>query len=224
TVRNGRGDGQEKGGQWGWGDFLAPHFATEKINLVNRAVGGTGVRSFGAPSSYWEALMAMVRPGDFVMLQFGHNDNGPRGPLRGIGDETEERAATKDAPGGTVHTWGWYMRRYIADVRAKGATPIVCSLVPRKIWKDGKVVRQSDAHAGWAAQVAASEKVAFLDLNELIAQRYDALGEAAVNPLFADERVHTSRAGAQLNAEVVVAALRSLNKNPLDAYLRPAKP
>lgn len=224
TVRNGRGDGQEKGGQWGWGDFIAPYFATDKINIVNRAVGGTGVRSFIAPGGHWETLMAMVRPGDFVIIQFGHNDNGPRGPLKGIGEEVEERAATKDAPAATVHTWGWYMRRYIADVRAQGATPIVCSLVPRKIWKDGKLVRQKDAHAGWAEQVAAAEKVAFLDLNELIAQRYDALGEAAVNPLFADERVHTSRAGAQLNAEVVVAALRSLSPNPLEAYLHPVKP
>lgn len=223
TVRQGRGDGAD-GGQWGWGDYLAPYFATEKINVVNRAVGGTGVRSFNTPGGYWEQMMAMVKPGDCVMIQFGHNDNGPRGPLKGIGEETEEREAAKGVPGGTVHTWGWYMRRYIADVRAKGATPIVCSLIPRKIWKDGKIVRQSDAHAGWAAQVAAAEKVAFLDLNELIARRYDALGAEKVDAFFADERVHTSRAGAELNAEVVVAALRALEKNPLDAYLRPAKP
>ncbi|MBI5769178.1 MAG: rhamnogalacturonan acetylesterase [Verrucomicrobia bacterium] len=219
TVRQGRGDGAE-GGQWGWGDYISPFFDTDKINVVNRAVGGTGVRSFIAPGSHWENLLALVKPGDFVMIQFGHNDNGARGPLKGIGDEVEERAATKDSPAGTVRTWGWYMRRYIADVRAKGATPIVCSLIPRKRWENGKVVRDAATHAGWAAQVAAAEKVAFFDLNENIARRYEELGAEKVNAFFADERVHTSLAGAKLNAEIVVTTLRTLPTDPLAAYLR----
>jgi hypothetical protein len=96
--------------------------------------------------------------------------------------------------------------------------------VPRKIWKDGKISRNKDAHAGWAEQVAAAEHVAFVDLNELIARRYDALGEEKVNALFADEHTHTSLAGAELNAEIVVAALKTLPANPLAAYLRTAKP
>ena len=219
TVRQGRGDGAD-GGQWGWGDYLAPFFNTDKINVVNRAVGGTGVRSFIVPGGHWENLMALVRPGDFVMIQFGHNDNGPRGPLRGVGEESEERAATKDAPGGTVRTWGWYMRRYLADVRAKGATPIVCSLIPRKRWENGRIVRDTASHAGWAAQVAAAEKVAFVDLNEHIARRYEELGPEKVNAFFADERVHTSRAGAELNAEIVVTTLRTLRVNPLASFLK----
>jgi len=219
TVRQGRGDGAE-GGQWGWGDYISPYFDTDKINVVNRAVGGTGVRSFIVPGGHWENLMALVKPGDFVMIQFGHNDNGPRGPLKGIGEEIEERAATKDSPAATVHTWGWYMRRYIADVRAKGATPIVCSLIPRKRWENGKVVRDTASHAGWAAQVAAAEKVPFVDLNENIARRYEELGPDKVNGFFADERVHTSLAGAKLNAEIVVATLRTLPDNPLAPFLR----
>jgi lysophospholipase L1-like esterase len=164
--------------------------------------------------------MAMVKPGDFVMIQFGHNDNGARGPLPGIGEESGERENPRTKEKSVLHTWGWYLRQDIAEVRAKGATPIVCSLVPRKIWKDGKIQRNKDAHAGWAEQVAASEHVAFLDLNELIAQRYDALGEAGVNPLFADAHTHTTGAGAELNADVVTAALRALPENPLAPYLR----
>ena len=219
TVRQGQGDGAE-GGQWGWGDYLSPYFDTAKINVVNRAVGGTGVRSFIVPGSHWDQLMALTKPGDVVMIQFGHNDNGARGPLKGIGEEVEERAATKDAPAATVHTWGWYLRRYLADVRAKGATPIVCSLIPRKRWENDRVVRDTASHAGWAAQVAAAEKVAFVDLNENIARRYEELGPEKVNAFFADERVHTSLAGAQLNAEIVVATLRALLVNPLAAYLK----
>lgn len=221
TVRNGRGDGA--GGQWGWGDSLDRFFDLDKINVVNRAVGGTGVQTFRA-SGYWERMMALVKPGDVVLIQFGHNDNGARGPLPGIGEETGERENPRTKEKALLHTWGWYLRQDIAEVRAKGATPVVCSLVPRKIWKNGKIARNRESHAGWAQQIAAREQVGFLDLNELIAQRYDALGEEKVNALFADEHTHTSRAGAELNAEVVVAALRALPDNPLAPYLRPAQP
>jgi lysophospholipase L1-like esterase len=221
TVRNDNGSGSN--GQWGWGDYLGRHFDLAKINVVNRAVGGTGVQTFH-DSDHWRRIMAMVKPGDFVMIQFGHNDNGARGPLPGIGEETGERENPRTKEKSILHTWGWYLRQEIAEVRAKGATPIVCSLVPRKIWKDGKIQRNKDAHAGWAEQVAASEHVAFLDLNELIAQRYDALGEAGVNPLFADAHTHTTGAGAELNADVVTAALRALPENPLAPYLRANAP
>jgi lysophospholipase L1-like esterase len=217
TVRNGRGDGA--GGQWGWGDYLAPHFDTSKINVVNRAVGGTGARSFG-PLGYWDATLALVKPGDVVMIQFGHNDNGPRGPLRGTGDATEERENPQTKEKETVRTFGAYLRKYVADLRAKGATPVLCSLVPRNIWKDGKIARTANSHADWTREVAAAEHVPFLALHETIAARYDALGEAAVTPLFADKRVHTTQAGAQLNAECVVAALKALPENPLAPFLR----
>lgn len=221
TVRNDNGSGSN--GQWGWGDFLAPHFDLEKINVVNRAVGGTGVQTFH-DGDYWKRIMAMAKPGDFVMIQFGHNDNGARGPLPGIGGETGERENPRTKQKASLHTWGWYLRQAIAEVRAKGATPIVCSLVPRKIWKDGKIVRNLDTFAGWAEQVAAAEKVAFVDLNELIARRYDALGEEKVNALFADEHTHTTQAGAELNALVVASALHALIANPLAAYQRAATP
>ena len=221
TVRQGRGDGAE-GGQWGWGDYLAPYFETDKINLVNRAVGGTGVATYSAPGSHWENTLALLKPGDVVMIQFGHNDNPPRGPLKGIGEETAERENPQTKQMQTVHTWGWHLRRYIADIRAKGATPVVCSLIPRKTWKDGKIVRAKDTFAGWAEQVAAAEHVAFVDLNEIIARRYDELGPQRVDAFFADAHTHTSKAGAELNAASVVEGLRALGTaNPLAAYLKP---
>ena len=65
----------------------------------------------------------------------------------------------------------------------------------------------ADDYAGWAEQVAASEKTPFLDLNEMIAQRYDALGPDKVEPLFGDPHTHTSLAGAELNSVVVVEGL-----------------
>ena len=63
---------------------------------------------------------------------------------RGVGDETQEIDNPITKQHEMVHTFGWYLRKYVADTHAKGATPIVCSLIPRKIWKDGKIVRNTD--------------------------------------------------------------------------------
>lgn len=157
-------------------------------------------------------------------MQFGHNDGGNRemslvrGSLRGTGDETEEFYNTLNKQTETVHTFGWYLRKYIAETQAKGAIPIVCSLVPRKIWKDGKIVRNTQDYAKWAEEIAKQEKVQFINLNEMIAAEYDNLGEQKVEPLFADPHTHTSRAGAELNAEIVVRGLNGLKKNSLKKF------
>ncbi len=223
TVRNGRADGAN--GQWGWGEPIVDLFDTSKINVVNRAVGGLSSRTYY--TGYWQDTLALIKPGDFVMMQFGHNDGGPlddaaraRGTLRGAGDETREVDNLITRQHETVHTYGWYLKQFIADARARGATPIMCTLIPRKTWKDGKIVRNADTYAGWARQVAASAHTPLIDLNELIAQRYDALGPEKVEPLFGDPHTHTSRAGAELNAAIVVEGLKSLSPDPLAAYIK----
>ena len=77
-----------------------------------------------------------------------------------------------------------------------------------------------DSHADWARAIASAQGVGLLDLHELIAGRYDAMGEAPVMELFADRRVHTTRAGAELNAACVMAALHKLAENPLAKFER----
>jgi lysophospholipase L1-like esterase len=225
TVRNGRGNGANN--QWGWGDFIGQYLDLEKINVVNRAVGGLSSRTF-LTEGHWDRALAMIKPGDLVMMQFGHNDNGSpatgRTSIKGIGPETLDVENPTNHQHEVVLTFGGYLRKYIADTRAKGATPIVCSLVPRKTWKDGKIARHKESHAGWAEQVATAENVAFVDLNEMVAQRYDALGAEKVEPLFADEHTHTSAAGAELNAQCVIAGLKALTNNPLAPCLKEEKP
>ncbi len=221
TVRNGvQGDGSEKG-QWGWGAPLTAFFDLTRINFVNRAMGGTSSRSYYR--TLWPGTLAVVKPGDVVILQFGHNDNGSlakdpraRAILPGVGEETQLVGEE------TVHTFGWYLRQYVKEARANGATPVICSLIPRRHWEaDGRVRRDLASHAGWAAQVAKEENVAFIDLNELIARRYDELGREKVMPLFspeATESTHTGWDGAVLNAEIVISALKALKDDPLAPY------
>lgn len=111
------------------------------------------------------------------------------------------------------------MQQYVQQARQKGATILVCSLIPRKIWKDGHVVRSgSDGYGGWAKEIAAEEHVPFIDLNEIIGREYDSIGEQAVEELFADPHTHTSLKGARINAEAVVTGLKLLNPDPLSKY------
>lgn len=219
TVRNGRGDGANN--QMGWGEPLRDYFDPAKINVVNRAIGGRSSRTY-ITEEHWRSTLALIKKGDVVLFQFGHNDAGPlddaaraRGTIRGTGNETAEIENPILKKHETVHTFGWYMAQYIADTRAKGAIPIICSLIPRKSWKDGHVLRNAEDYAGWARTVAQRENVGFIDLNEITARKYDALGEAAVEPLFGDPRVHTSLAGAIINAESVVAGLKALPQDPV---------
>jgi lysophospholipase L1-like esterase len=223
TVRNGQGDGSN-GGQWGWGEPLAAYFDPTKINVVNRAVGGLSSRTY-LTGGFWNDTKALIKPGDFVLIQFGHNDSGAvndtsraRASLRGVGEETQEIDNLLTKQHEVVHTYGWYLRTYIADARARGAIPIVCSPVPRKGFTDGKAGRNTGTYGGWAADVARSEKVAFVPLNEIIARKYDALGPEKVEPLFADANTHTSLAGAELNAASVIAGLKALKGDPLAPY------
>lgn len=222
TVRNGSGQGGN--GQWGWGEPLADFFDPAKIRVVNRAIGGRSSRTF-ITEGRWAQVLAELKPGDFVLIQFGHNDSGPlddtsraRGTLPGIGEESREIDNPITKKHETVHTYGWYLQEYVREAREKGAMPIVCSLVARKIWKEGRIVRATENYGGWAQQIAKSENVPFLDLNEIIARRYDELGAERVEPLFADEHTHTSRAGAELNAVCVVAGLKALPGDPFNAY------
>jgi rhamnogalacturonan acetylesterase len=213
-------------GQRGWGEEIGRYFDFEKVNVVNRAIGGRSSRTFQTEGR-WEKVLADLKAGDFVLIQFGHNDAGPindnhraRGTIRGVGDEAEEIDNILTKKHEVVRSYGWYLRKYVADTKAKGATPIICSLVPRKTWtEDGKIVRNHDTYAGWAKQVAEQEGVLFLDLNEIIARKYEEMGKEAVQPLFADERTHTSMEGARVSAERVIAGLRALPGHPLDRYL-----
>jgi lysophospholipase L1-like esterase len=223
TVRNGKDDGQGKGaaGQWGWGNPLATMFEASKINVVNRAIGGLSSRTY-LTTKHWQRTLAFIKAGDVVLIQFGHNDAGPindnvraRGTIKGIGDEAQEIDNIMTGEHEVVHSYGWYLRTFVADIEARGATAVICSPVPRKVWgEDGKVRRSQNDYAGWAGQIASQQKVGFIDLNAMIARQYDAMGRDAVMQLFPlvtpDENTHTNLAGAELNARTVVAGLKAL--------------
>lgn len=217
TVKSG---GQN--GAYGWGERLAPFFDTQRINLVNHAIGGRSSRTFFTEGR-WDSVAAQLKAGDFVLIQFGHNDGGRIGDPAmkgrasgpGVGPET----VTDSKPDGSqeqVHSFGWYLARYIADARAKGASVLILSPIPHKDrWADG---RDFEQFATWGEQVAKAGGAQFIDLTMLISDAYRALDAAKVQEFFSDARTHTNELGASFNAARVVDGLKKLAGGPFEPY------
>ncbi len=203
----------------GWGQELNEFFDPAKINLVNRAIGGRSSRTFFTEGR-WQKILDDLRPGDWVIIQFGHNDVGHldarskyRGSLKSIGDETED-VTLADGSVETVRSYGWYLKTYARTAREKGANVVLCSPVPHKDY-----VGDWSEWRGWVQASAAAEQVYFIDLCELIRRGYEQLTAADLEAFFADARTHTTVAGARFNARALVSGLRALPGAPLDEYL-----
>ncbi len=224
TVKNGSGAGE--GGLWGWGDFLAEHFDTTRIAVRNFARGGRSSRTFQS-EGLWEKVLNQLKPGDFVLIQFGHNDGGSlntgraRGTLKGSGDETQEVIMEATNQPEIIHTYGWYIKKYIADIQAKGATAVILSPIPRNMWSDdGKVLRANEDYGKWAKEAATEKEAYFIDLNGIIADTYDKFGpEKVKSEFFLEDHTHTTEKGAKLNAESVVEGIEMLKGCDLKNYI-----
>jgi rhamnogalacturonan acetylesterase len=224
TVKNGRGDGS--GSMWGWGDLMQPLVDTSKIKIENHALGGTSSRTF-LTRGLWDKVLAKIQKGDYIIMQFGHNDNGPlddtsraRGTIHGVGDSSREIYNPILKKQEVVHTYGWYLSKFAKEAKAKGATVFICSPIPRNDWKNGKLIRYNGTSYGlWAEQTSRSTGVYFIDLNRLTANDYDAMGPEKVKPFFPNEHTHTSKDGAALNAVNVVKGIRS-SSSSLKKFLK----
>lgn len=213
-------------GPYGMGYEIAPLFDPAKIHVYNEGAGGRSSRSYIA-EGLWAKNLARMQPGDFVLIMFGHNDaknsaNYPdRATINAGGDEVVVVGTGDKAE--TIHTYGWYLRQYVKDAQALGATVILCSPVPRNTWVDGKIKRGFDGYAQLAADAARASGALFIDLNTLAANHYDALGQQQSAKCFADTQ-HTTRAGAKINAQSVIEGLKQLRNCPLANDLAPAAP
>ena len=220
TVRNSNKE------TWGWGTFIGDYFDTTHLVTSNQAMAGRSTRTF-LSEGRWDKVLSTLKTGDFVIMQFGHNEGsipdtskaGRRGVLKGIGNETKE-LIWPDGKLEVVHTYGWYLRKFIAEAKQKGAIPIVASMIPRNDWRDGKVERANTSFGKWAAEVAKEEGSYFIDLNSITADKYDAMGSEKVKTFFPGDHTHTNAEGAKLNAASVIDGLKQLKDCPLINYLK----
>ena len=210
----------------GWGVFLYAFFDPTQVNPVNVAKGGRSTRTF-MTEGLWDDVLKRLKPHDIVLIQLGQNDVFPlndrvaRGTIPGIGDESEEIDNQVTHKHETVHTFGWYLRKYIEDTKAKEAQPIVISLTTRDVWKDGKVeVGVNNYRESYFRVALAENHTDFVDASAIIAAQYEKLGPEKTFGLFhTKEPVHINTAGAFLNAQCIVAGLKGLSDMPLTPYL-----
>jgi lysophospholipase L1-like esterase len=227
------------GADLGWGDHFAHYFDLTKVNVANRAIAGRSARSYMNEGA-WDKVLVELKPGDYVLLQWGHNDGGgpltpsfnARGEGKGVGEESVDIPITRPYTTGplagktteTVHTYGWYNRKYIADARAKGAIPLLLTVTVRNMWPKGADgqphIERDMGYRDFDTQIAASEKVPLIDMATVAADKFEMLGVQTTALLFPIDHTHTSPVGAEMNAASVVTALKNANA-PLVQYLAP---
>ena len=236
TMRNGTlGNGNN--GQWGWGYYEHLFFDSDKITVENHALGGTSPRTFY--NKLWKPVLEGVRPGDYVVLELGHNDNGPI-------DENRARSSYKSpkSNGGpydkylledstvvtiketgtqeTVYTFGGYLRRFVNETRAKGATPILLTLTPRKAYEESdtnKMDRKLTSFTPWIKAMSEELGTPFIDLNDISALKLEKYGKHKAAYYFFGDKIHSSEFGARMNAASFAEGLDAC-QHPQVAQLR----
>ncbi len=211
--------------QCGWGNKIHELLDTTQLSISNQAMAGRSTRTF-IKEKRWEKVINAIKKGDYLIMQFGHNEGskpdtnraGYRGVLRGIGEETVE-LTWPDSTKETVHTYGWYLRKFVTEAKEKGAIPIICSMIPRNQFTDSKVKRAGNDYGKWAKEIATATGAYFIDLNTITADKYDALGPDKVKEFFPGDHTHTNEAGALVNATSVAEGIKLLKDLGLNKYL-----
>lgn len=223
TVKN---TDKDPDGMWGWGSQAATVFDTDKITVANEAMAGRSTRTY-LEEGRWEKVYNSIRPGDFVLIQFGHNDIGDidRGKARGVIACAQDTSHVYRVRKGdrsyneVIYSFGWYLKKFIDDVREKGGTPILVSLTPRNEWPGGKIERRNDSYGKWYREVAAETAVEFVNLHNITADALDRIGQEGAKEYYNHDHTHTSLKGARLNAQGIAQGLRQID-SPLARYLK----
>ncbi len=201
----------------GWGQLL-PEFVIPPAKVDNRAMHGRSTKSF-IDEKRWEKLLSSVHPGDWVIIQFGHND------------EKIDKAAVGAPARGAYRD---NLLRFILEVREKNANPILATSVARRKW-DEAGVKLVDTHGDYPVvvrEIAAAEKVPLLELNQLTTRMEEeagvedskklhlwfAPGEHPGLPKGLQDDTHFSEFGARRVAALAAAEIRRL-KLPLAAWI-----
>ncbi len=202
-----------------WGQML-PLFFNSTISIANEAESGETIRSFVGERRF-DKVMSTIRPGDYLMIQFGHNDQKPGNGY---------------VPAAT--DFKTYLARYITEARAHGATPILVTPMNRRNFDaSGKIVQPLGDYPEAMREVAAEQKVALIDLNALSKPLFEAMGEAGTLHAFVHypantfpdqpeelkDNTHFNSYGAYELARAIVQNIRD-QKLPLARYLHSSIP
>lgn len=221
TMRTGtRGDGNN--GQWGWGYYAHEYYDSDKITVENLALGGTSPRTFYR--ELWAPIAAAIRPGDYVFLELGHNDNEPKNQVRerasykpegvlSISEDSIVRINKRTNKLDTIYTFGGYTRRFINEVRAKGGIPVLFTLTPRNAYEaDGKTIQRKLSDFTPAIFAIGKEMcVPVIDLNNISAKKLEKYGPWKTDYHFFLDKIHSSAFGAMMNARSAAEGVAASN-------------
>lgn len=228
----------------GWGQMFQQFF-TDAVMVNNRAKSGASSKSFYEEAAFWESVKKQIQPGDYVLIQFAHNDEKNDGMdgdevkayYESIGDQA--KADATDYRGTTASgTYKEYLRKYVEETRALGATPVLVGAICRKYFtgstirrngrhdlgddfslltasgiKEGNKVGEDDHTYDYPYQmrlVADEMGVSYIDLTTATKELYESYGDAKANELLfdGDGSTHTSAMGATLIARLCAQLLQ----------------
>ncbi|MEP6262217.1 MAG: rhamnogalacturonan acetylesterase [Gillisia sp.] len=152
----------------GWGQVL-PLYFEEGLKVKNHAVNGRSTKSFRAEGR-WDTIQQKLKPGDYVLIQFGHNDQKEDSADRYAAADTDYRSN---------------LVRYINDTRAKGAKPIIATPISRRSFDEKGVLE--DTHGRYSEvvrEVAREYKVSLLDLHKRTVEVINQFGVERSKELF----------------------------------------
>jgi lysophospholipase L1-like esterase len=151
----------------GWGQMLQPYF-TENVRVENHAASGHSTKSF-SDSGRWQRILERIKPGDFVLIQFGHNDSKPD-----EGRRTEPFGTYRDN-----------LQRFVRDVRERQGSPLLATSVVRNAFNADGSLR--DTHGDYIVvtrKVAEEMQVPLLDLSKKTGELLAKLGPEKSKRLF----------------------------------------
>ena len=198
----------EKRPETGWGEMLGEYFRVGKVIIDNRALNGRSTRTF-ISEGRWQAIVDALRPGDYVFIQFGHND------------ESKEKTDRYTPPA----DYRTNLIKFVSEVRAKKATPVLLTPVMRRRFdKEGQLQDTHGEYPDIVRSVAAEYKVALIDMHRssaAVLAKYGAEesrklflqlkpGENLNYPKGIEDNTHFNPLGAKVMARLAADGIREL--------------
>lgn len=190
----------------GWGQLFQALVDTT-LKVDNHAVNGRSTKSFRAEGR-WQRVLDAMQEGDYVFIEFGHND-------QKISDSTRYSSPEQ---------YGENLRRYVREVREKGGRPVLLTPIVRRHWREGVLVASHGDYPAVMRRIAHEEQVPWIDMEAITREWVSELGDEASRdyfmwvepgtcPLYPDGRkddTHLNVRGAHVVARMVAREVQSL--------------
>ncbi|KAI5310001.1 hypothetical protein KEM55_001959 [Ascosphaera atra] len=191
-----------------WGHYISDKLS---IPVVNKASPGESARSY-TTNGYFSRVANLVKPGDHVVIQFGHNDWGNLEldddgltPCAGTGSETFSTVFEGEEE--IVLTFPAYLQNAVALSQEKGAHVLVASMRPTNPWLDEKYDNDVPQFVEYTELAAKTSGAEFVDHFAFTSAMYKDLGSKTVNSFYPEDHVHTNPEGAKVVAEAFLKAI-----------------